>query len=235
MGRDLTASLILHAVILAVTMFASPLHMKKPQDFGEVITVGMISQGDLATAKITPAEPVPAPEPPKAVKATPKEVPIVDPATKPVKTSKPVDKPKKPAEKPKSQPTTTTESAETGDKNQPGTPEGKIDVDAPSGMGVTGMGVDNANFNYPYWFTQAFTKLSQNFRIPIAIDGAVACDVYFQVIKSGRVIEKKVVTSSGISQFDDACLAAIERSAPFPPLPREFLDEIIGIYVTFTN
>ncbi len=233
MGRDLTASLILHAVIIFVTVYASPLNIKKPHDFTDVIRVGMISAGDLPGAKIKPAEPVPEPEPPKTVKAQPKDVPIEAPSTKPAKNVKPVDKPKKQAEKPKAKPT--TDATETGDQNQPGTPEGKIDVDAPSGSSVSGMGVDNASFNYPYWFTLAFNKLCQNFRIPVVIDGAVSCDVYFQVIKSGRVIEQKVVTSSGIPQFDQACLTAIERSAPFPPLPREFVDEIIGIYVTFTN
>jgi periplasmic protein TonB len=233
MGRDLTASLILHAVVLAVTMFAAPLNLKKPQDFTDVIRVGMVSAGDLAPVKIKPAEPAPTPEPPKAVKTQPKEVPVQDPSTKAVKNAKPVDKPKKEPEKPKSKPA--NNDAETGDQDQPGTPGGKIDVDAPSGSSVSGMGVDNASFNYPYWFTLSYNKLCQNFRIPVVIDGAVSCDVYFQVIKSGRVIEQKVVTPSGIPQFDQACLAAIERSAPFPPLPREFVDEIIGIYVTFTN
>jgi TonB family protein len=38
-----------------------------------------------------------------------------------------------------------------------------------------------------------------------------------------------VITSSGISRFDDACVLAIQRSAPFPPLPKNFREEIIGI------
>ena len=233
MGRDLTASLILHAVIVFVTVYASPLNLKKPHDFGEVIRVGMISANDLGPITIKPTEPIAEPEPPKAVKAEPKVVPVEAPTTKPAKNAKPVDKAKPKPEKTKPKPA--VESSETGDKDQPGSPEGKIDVEAPSGTSVSGMGVDNASFNYPYWFTLAYNKLCQNFRIPVVIDGAVSCDVYFQVIKSGRVIEQKVTTSSGIPEFDQACLASIERSAPFPPLPREFVDEIIGIYVTFTN
>lgn len=234
MGRDLIASVMLHAVVVAVTIFASPLNIRKPHDLGEVIRVGVVSMDQIAPAKITSTEPEPVPEIPKALKAEPEEVTLKTPTTKPAADiAKPVQKSKPKPEKPKPKPS--SDEAKSGEQNQAGTPEGKIDVQAPSGSGVSGMGVDNASFNYPYWFTQAFTKLSQNFRIPIVIDGQVTCDVYFQVIKSGRVIERKVVTSSGIPQFDLACLAAVDRAAPFPPLPREFLDEIIGIYVTFSN
>ncbi|MEW5797117.1 MAG: TonB family protein [Candidatus Zixiibacteriota bacterium] len=234
LGRDFIASLVLHVIVVAVTIFASPLNIKKPRDFGEVIRVGVVSMADITPAKITPAEPEPVPQPPQALRDEPEEVPLKDPTTKPpAEITKPVQKPKPKQERPKQKPP--TDETKPGDKSQTGTAEGKIDVQAPSGSGISGLGVDNASFNYPYWFTQAFTKLSQNFRIPVVIDGQVSCDVYFQVIKSGRVIDRKVVTSSGIPQFDQACLAAVERSAPFPPLPREYVDEIIGIYVTFTN
>jgi protein TonB len=237
MGRDMLFSVILHAAAVAITMFASPLNIRKPHDFGEVIRVGVVSMDQLSPAPITPAEPEPVPDvvTPKAMDAEPEEVTLKDPTTKPATPlEKPAEKPKpKPKEnKPKPK---TDDKAESGDHSQAGTAEGKIDVKAPSGSGVSGMGVDNASFNYPYWFTQAFNKLSQNFRIPVVIDGRVTCDVYFQVIKSGRVIEKKVVTPSGVPQFDQACLAAIERAQPFPPLPRDFLDEIIGLYITFSN
>ena len=235
MARDLILSVILHVVALAMTVFASPLNIRKPHDFGEVIRVGVISMDQLNPAPITPTEPEPIPEAvtPKAMEAEPEEIKLQEPTTKPaVPVDKPAAKPKPKDDKPKPQP---DEPAETGDRDQAGTAEGKIDVQAPSGSGISGMGVDNASFNYPYWFTQTFNKLGQNFRIPVVIDGTVTCDVYFQVIKSGRVIEKKVVTPSGVPQFDQACLAAIDRAEPFPPLPREFLDEIIGLYITFSN
>lgn len=237
MARDLVLSVILHVAALTMTVFASPLNNRKPHEFGEVIRVGVISMDQLSPAPITPAEPEPIPEAvtPKATKAEPEEIKLQEPTTKP---AAPIDKPAaKPKPKPKNDKpkAKTNEPAQTGDRNQTGTAEGKIEVQAPSGSGISGMGVDNASFNYPYWFTQAFNKLGQNFRIPVVIDGTVTCDVYFQVIKSGRVIEKKVVTSSGVPQFDQACLATIDRAEPFPPLPREFLDEIIGLYITFSN
>jgi outer membrane biosynthesis protein TonB len=38
---------------------------------------------------------------------------------------------------------------------------------------------------------------------------------------------------SGIPAFDNGCVQAIENSAPFPPLPEDFRDEIIGITIPF--
>ena len=75
----------------------------------------------------------------------------------------------------------------------------------------------------------SINKIASNFRRTVAIDGTVICVVHFQVIKSGRVIDLEIVQSSGFDAVDRDCLAAIERSKPFPPLPKEFRDEIIGI------
>jgi TonB family protein len=66
-------------------------------------------------------------------------------------------------------------------------------------------------------------------------DARLVCKVYFQVIRSGRVVQVEVLESSGIPAFDNACKAAVERAAPFPPLDREFAEEVIGITVPFTN
>jgi colicin import membrane protein len=233
-GRDLLFSVILHLVVLAATIFASPLNIKRPPDIGEVIRVGVVSMSEIAPPTITPAEPEPIPEtvPPQAMQDEPEEVALENPTTKPaVEIQKPAEKPKPVKPKPKPP----KNEAKTGDRNQAGAAEGRVDVQAPSGSGVAGMGVDNADFNYPWYFTQTYNKLAQNFRVPVVIDGQVTCDVYFRVIKSGRVIEKRIVNPSGIPQFDQACLSAIELSEPLPPLPRGWLDEIIGLYVTFTN
>jgi protein TonB len=164
----------------------------------------------------------------------PEEIPIDDPTTRPaVEVEEPVEEPEPEPERerrPQAQ-----AQAQAGERTQTGSEEGDTEVQAPAGTSISGVSVDNASFNYPYWFTLTWSKINQNFRIPIQIDGKVYCDVYFQVIKSGRMIEVKVTNSSGIPQFDDACIAAVERSAPFAPLPRQFLDEIIGITITFTN
>ncbi|KAA3636705.1 MAG: energy transducer TonB, partial [Calditrichaeota bacterium] len=49
---------------------------------------------------------------------------------------------------------------------------------------------------------------------------------------SGRIIEAKIVRSSGFPSIDRDCLAVFDRIKSFPPLPDDFRDEIIGITLT---
>jgi len=229
MSKDLVFSIALHLSIVGLTFLTAPFAIENPPDFGEVIRVTAVSMSD-----ITPAQPevIAPPEIPQALEVMPEEIPIDDPTTKPaVEIEEPVVEPD-PTPEPEVKPPVQAQPAE---HNQTGTADGQTEVQAPAGTSISGVSVDNASFNYPYWFTLTWNQLNQNFRIPIQIDGKVYCDIYFQVIKSGRMIEVKVANSSGIPQFDEACVAAVERTAPFAPLPRQFLEEIIGITITFTN
>ena len=230
MSRDFIFSAILHVVVVALIMLSPGISMPDRTDIGEVIRINAVSMPP-SKAQAQP-EPLPEVSTPQPVPEEPEEIPISDPTTRPeAKINKPVEKPKpKPKpEKPK-QTTNQSNTGKSGDNKDEGT-----DVEAPAGTSISGVRIDNSAFNYPYWFTLAWNKINQNFRIPLAIDGKVYCDVHFQVIKSGRVIEAEVSKSSGIPLFDQACVSAIEDSSPFPPLPREFLDEIIGVTITFQN
>ncbi|MCK4632829.1 MAG: TonB C-terminal domain-containing protein [candidate division Zixibacteria bacterium] len=219
MKLELILSFLLHLLIILTTVISAPFQPAKT-DFGEIIRVSITAPSELPSSQPEPLPPIPVPSP---VFDEPLDIPISDPAVaKPVK----VEQKEKPKEKKtvrRAQGETTTEPEQV---EVPGTG---------SGTPFGGAKIDNASFDYPYWFRQAFNKLSQSFRNPIAFDGTLVCTIYFQVIKSGRVVDVRVEESSGILAFDDACLAAVERSAPFPPLPREFTDEIIGITVPFTN
>ena len=229
MGRDLLLSIILHLMVFAITIYASPLNIRKPPEFGEVIRVGVVSVPEPRPAAV---EPIPEAVTPQAVQAEPEEIALDDPTTRPAaEIDEPAEKPKdEPEEKPKP-----TQPATTGDEDQAGRAEGDTEVEAPTGGAIAGAMVADAAFNYPYWFNLAFNKINQSHRVPFTIEGKVECVVYFEVIGSGRVIELKVLQSSGIPQYDDACLASIGRAAPFPPLPREFLPELIGLTITLSN
>lgn len=222
MKLEIALSIALHLVILSFATFSSPLS-SKPRFEGEVIRVSITSPTELPKKEAPPAAVVPT-----AVEDIPDEIEISDPST-----AQPIEaepKPKKP--KPREKPTTKPKPDLKPAKDKP------IETEV-SGTGAgtpfRGATIDNVSFDYPYWFRQAFNKISQNFRNPIAFDGSLVCTIYFQVIKSGRMIDLKIVESSGYPIFDEACLAAVERATPFPPLPRNFRDEIIGISVPFTN
>jgi len=180
-----------------------------------------------------PAEPVAVPEP---IVEEPAEIPISDPATVdevPVEKKPETKPPVEPKEDPEP-PTESSSQERTPDASQ-GSDGNTKEIEGAGGTGspFAGATVDNASFDYPYWFTQAFNKIRTNWQNPVAYDGSLICAVYFQVIRSGRVIDLRIESSSGIEAFDQACLAAVNRSKPFPPLPREFSDEIIGLTLPF--
>lgn len=222
-------SLLLHLIIIAATMVIAPFEIKKNYPYDEVIRVSLTS---LPQRQLPPVQPqaIPPTPIPEALTDVLPEIPIDAPST--VKKAATLTKKKKPKKKKQPAPQKTVSPA----TNQTEKTEQTIETPATgSGSPFQGATIDNASFNYPYWFTQAFNKIAGNWRNPVMYDGTLVCVVYFQVLRSGRVIDLKVVEPSGIPAFDRACLQAIERSAPFPPLPREFRDEIIGITVPFKN
>lgn len=236
MKREIIYSVGLHLIVIALAFASAPFTLgSDPFDYGEVIKITAVDIPEFSEPEPIPFAPVDVP------KALPEEVaediPISDPTSidKPVPVEKPVEKPKdkpkpkkpktqnkKPADKPKDDGQTAGSPA--GDKEIKTTATG-------AGSPFAGATIDNASFDYPYWFTQAFNKIAGNFRRTVSLDGNVVCVIYFQVIKSGRVIDIQIKQSSGIDPVDRDCLSAIERSAPFPPLPKEFRDEIIGITI----
>jgi len=229
MKREILLSLSLHLVIVAFAVLSSPFDTTKAFDYDEVIRIRAVALPDFKPASGEPAATEPVAIPEALADETP-EIPIDDPTT--IDEPKPIEKPKPkpPEQKPQEQ----AGQAENAGSGANGKKEIDVEGSGPGSPFATAT-VDNASFDYPYWFTQAFNKIASNFRNTVVIDGRVVCIVYFQVIRSGRLTELKVEQSSGIPAFDRVCLAAIERSAPFPPLPREFREEIIGISVPFTN
>lgn len=235
-ARDISISVILHVLIVAST-FLPVTFASRPDTLGNVISVRIISAPSMPAQPDAPPQPIKPLVIPKAVEAEPEVIPIDDPVTaKPVNVPETKPAPVKKPDPPKPDRTQKNLDAVKGDTKQAGTKDGQADVEvSAAGSPFAGARVDNASFDYPYWFDLAFTQIANNFRNPINTDAKLVCVVYFQVIRSGRVLEIKVLTSSGVKVFDDACVAAIERSRPFTPLPREFRDEIIGITVPFTN
>lgn len=227
MKREILFSLALHAVVIAMTVLSAPFDAPKRFDYDEVIRIKAVAMPSFSPAASEPVaiEPLAIPQ---ALPEEAPEIPISDPTAvkEPKKVEKP--KPKKTTDQPQ------TAKADTGAGSSAGRKEIGVSG-AGSGSPFAGATIDNASFDYPYWFTQTFNKLAANFRNTVVIDGKVVCVVYFQVIRSGRLVLTEVEKSSGIPAFDRDCVAAIERSAPFPPLPKEFRDEIIGISVPFTN
>ena len=57
--------------------------------------------------------------------------------------------------------------------------------------------------------------------------------VLFKVAKDGKLLENKIIKSSGDIDVDNAAIKALYDTAPFDPLPKEFDGESIDIQFTF--
>jgi TonB family protein len=223
MRQDILLSFLLHFLAIITLVIATPFRPHIRTDLGEVITVSLTA----LPARVQPR----APEPVAIPQAVAEDEPIAFvPETKSVEKAKPVKKPK-----PKEKDDTYRPKAETGAETKPGLAEGLKDVSGNLGAGSKfgGAAIDNAAFDYPYWFVQAFSKIERNWSNPVFANSPLTCIIYFQVIKSGRVLKVEIEESSGIDAFDRACERAVKLSQPLPPLPNEFSDEIIGIHLEF--
>jgi TonB family protein len=222
--RDIILSVALHLLVIAATVVSMPFSSGKRINPDDVIKVTIRASvpGRPAPAITSPSPAISTPE--LAVKPTskPADKSKSIPTVKKKKTEKP--KPKKRGVRPEEEAAALAEQYE----------EKEIETAATgSGSPFAGATIDNLNFDYPYWFEQAFNKIATNWRNPVDAQGTLVCVVSFQVLRSGRVMEMTVEQMSGSDLFDEACVNAIERSSPFPPLPREFAEDIIGITLPF--
>jgi len=225
MRQDLILSFLLHFLVVIAMVVAAPFRPKVKTDIGDVINVSLAAMPSVHAVKPATIKPLPQ-------VVAPDEIPIPDVTT--ASQNKPVVI-EKPKPKPEPKDDTYKPQAQKGDEEKSGVPEGQKDVSENLGAGSKfgGAAVDNASFDYPYWFVQAFSKIERNWRNPIFSNKAISCIIYFQVIRSGRIIKSEIEKSSGIDAFDSACERAIYISEPLPPLPNQFTEEIIGIHLEF--
>jgi len=235
--RDFIYSLILHAGVIGLTFLTSPFEIKGHDNYDEVIQVSLLSAPPASSA---PAESTPVPPEPVAVTTPPpveeeeEDIPVGKPETEDKAEITPEEKPPE-EEKPPPPKENVVQQQQQAATEGSGDDESAV-IHSPATAGSSpfaGATINNASFDYPYWFTQAFNKVRSHWRNPVSSDAPLICTIYFEVIKSGRVIVARVEQSSGVPIFDEACLQAVNQSAPFPPLPRQFADEVIGITLPF--
>ncbi len=115
--------------------------------------------------------------------------------------------------------------------------------DKPIGVSVgvgaadgTGIAVDAANFPFAYYLSAIERKVSENWFSAVSEGVAgLSCVVYFRLMRDGNAADARVETSSGNVYFDRAAVRAVKSSGPFPPLPKAFPDEYLGIHFTFVQ
>jgi periplasmic protein TonB len=79
------------------------------------------------------------------------------------------------------------------------------------------------------WKTQLTAALMRNKRYPVSArsrgEEGVA-QVFFSLDRQGRLLESRVVRSSGSASLDEEALALLRRAQPFPPPPLDWSDEL---------
>lgn len=102
----------------------------------------------------------------------------------------------------------------------PGNPNGSPGVDA------------IAEPDFGPWMRDLQAKIKRNWDPPKS-DNSKRVVLIFTIAKDGRLLHVRVLKSSGIPSADRAAISAVEYSAPFRPLPKEFRGSDIDINFTF--
>lgn len=223
-ARDFIYSVTFHLALLLALVVLKPFAVAmKPRM--ESVAVNIISLPPLGDPALARRNDAPISIPPRTAEDK-AAVPIKTPESK-AKTTK-TDKPKETSKPPRD--TKYKGNALTG-----AAADGGADVTGKLGPGSKfgTVSVDNASFNYPSFFLQAFGKIQQNWSNPVASNQSLSCVIYFQIIRSGTILDPVIERESGVPAYDRACLRAVQASSPLPPLPADFSDDIIGIHLEF--
>jgi protein TonB len=86
----------------------------------------------------------------------------------------------------------------------------------------------------PTWKTKILALLERNKRYPEAAQSRHqqgTAQVFFSLDRQGRVVDSRVVHSSGTSALDEEALALLRRAQPFPPPPPELPGQRVDLSV----
>ena len=100
----------------------------------------------------------------------------------------------------------------------------------------TSISVEGQRFPFSYFLAAIERKVSQNWfsGVSSGADG-LTCLVFFRLSRDGRVDDVRIEQGSGNTYFDKSAMRAVRSAAPFPPLPRAFTDNYLGIHFTFVQ
>ncbi len=107
-----------------------------------------------------------------------------------------------------------------GGNPSPGNPNGTPGIDA----------IKQPNWG-PY-MRDLEQRIKRNWTPPKG-DSSKRVVITFTISRDGRLLNKRIVKSSGVPLADRAAMSAIEQTAPFRPLPPEFKGSSVPIEFTF--
>jgi membrane protein involved in colicin uptake len=94
--------------------------------------------------------------------------------------------------------------------------------------------------NFPFtWYLQIIVdRISSRWfesLVDPGVRGSFYVTVYFRIHRDGHISGLKVEETSRIISLDLSAKRAIQTSAPFPPLPKDYEEEYLGIHLIFEH
>lgn len=222
MRKGIIISLGLHGLATLIAFvsvsFRQVTYMPRETYRVRIVSAAMaepVSQKAPAPAPTAP----PKPEPKEETKEEPKPDVLVQPAEK----AKPKPKPAKEENSvPRSQ---ITKSDATGDS---------VAAGASSEAAAGGISFDGGDFPYDAFIARMRNKIAAVWQVPAGSQGVERFAViYFRVHRGGEITHVSIEQPSGVFLFDQSCQRAVIQAAPFPPLPRDYDNEYVGVHFSF--
>jgi protein TonB len=254
-AMSLAVAALLHGAAVALVLLLPRLTPPPPPlSFVPVQIIPAQALGVRRPASRPRAEkpPAPAPEPEPPAPEPEKPAPKPEKEDVPVLPDKPEKKPEKPqpaaAEEPRKPSGKTPEKtpprppAPEGTGTNPagtapqGTPDGEAGRrGAPTGnpqgtsaFGSAIAGLDNPDFRFGYYLDQLLSAIDSKWVRPPLGEGVQAI-ISFRIQRDGSLTDLQVAESSGYNSFDLAALRAVQNASPFPPLPRAYRHDSLGV------
>ena len=238
-AASLAAAFLLHALALAVALILPRLQPRpEPLQFVpvQVIPAQALGVRRPAPPRPKPVEEKPAPEP-EPEPEPPQEEPEPEEAAPPPKPADDVpvlpsrEETKKPEPKRPDKPAPTEETRPGVAPGETGDQLGRRGASTGSPVGTTAfgsqIGVENPDFTYGYYLDRLLSLIDAQWQRPNM--GEVKAVIHFQIGKDGSISDLRVAESSGYYSFDFAALRAVQSAAPFPPLPRGYKNDSLGV------
>lgn len=95
-----------------------------------------------------------------------------------------------------------------------------------------------SNFPFTYYLQIILDRISGRWYTSLidpGIKGDFQATVHFKIHRSGQISDLKIKETSGIRSLDLSAQRAVQNASPFPPLPRDYEEEFLVIYLIFEH
>jgi len=235
MTRILVISAIVHVALVALLPIVPRFDRTDVIGY-EVYTVDLVELPRETPAPPAPAAQDPEPEPDPVVEERPAAE--EEPARIP---EEPVRRPKRPAVKPPTRPEKTLQQRI--DERLRARDESRVERErseepvADASPPVAQTAVRVSGFPYAWYLSVIQGKVGSNWRQPSArllADDSLTALVSFRIRRDGTIEAVTVRRSSGRSTVDQSAVKAVRDSAPFPPLPNDYLENHLDVTIEFS-